>query len=222
MDIQIQNNFTPILLLLTGIYFIFLALTTLSVKAKELEKVLESEDVYIITNEFCKCRHIKLGSCFHYVIKCNLCKIKRIINFEKEKDIYYLLENINDKAKFLIHTEGGDTDLANFLPYILCQNSIELISFIPQYALSAGSFIALASKKIYLNWYSSMGPIDTQIDYANSTSDDDDDYDESFPAKYIKDVTSKKNSLTKLKSMEANSYHVDDLFLLNSKIFFII
>ena len=33
-----------------------------------------------------------------------------------------------------------------------------------------------------------MGPIDTQIDYSNSTSDDEDDVDESYPAKHIKEL----------------------------------
>ena len=97
----------------------------------------------------------------------------------------------------------------------MCQNKIDLVSYIPQYALSAGSFIALASSKIFLSWYGSMGPIDTQIDYSNS-SDDEEEIDESFPAKHIKEITSKKNALTKLRSMEANSYHIDDLFLLKS------
>ena len=58
-----------------------------------------------------------------------------------------------------------------------------------------------------------MGPIDTQVDYSNLNSDDD---DESFPAKHIKEIKNKKNAVTKLRSMEANSFHVDDLFLIKS------
>jgi hypothetical protein len=216
MTLEMKEYSTPLLLLGAGLYFIFMYFTNYSTLAKKLEIQLIDNDVYIITNDFCKCKHIRFGNFFKFTIKCNLCHINRVIDFEKEKNIYYLLENLNERSKFIIHTEGGDTDLANFLPYIISQNNIELISFIPQYALSAGSFIALASRKIYLNWYSSMGPIDTQIDYSNSNSDDEDDFDESFPAKHIKEITSKKNSVTKLRSMEANSYHVDDLFLIKS------
>lgn len=185
-------------------------------KELDLQLILEQKDIFIISNDFCKCKKITYSNYLLFVIKCNLCKIKRVIDFEKETDVYYLLENISDKANFIIHTEGGDADLANFLSYILCQNNIELTSYIPRYALSAGSFIALASKKIFLNWYSSMGPIDTQIDYSNSCDEEDDDIDDSFPAKHIKELKSKKNAITKLKSMEANSYHIDDLFLINS------
>ena len=58
-----------------------------------------------------------------------------------------------------------------------------------------------------------MGPIDTQINYGTCDSDNE-DYDESFPAKYIKTVKHKTNALTKLKSLEAEGYHKDDLYVL--------
>ena len=213
MTIEIKEYLTSLFLSCAILYFMFIYFINYSNTAKKLEIALTNKDLYIITNDFCKCKHFRIGCFFKFDIKCNLCHINRVINFEKEKNVYYLLENLNERSRFIIHTEGGDTDLANFLPYIIKQNNFKLVTYIPQYALSAGSFIALASKKIYLNWYSSMGPIDTQVDYSNLNSDDD---DESFPAKHIKEIKNKKNALTKLRSMEANSFHVDDLFLIKS------
>lgn len=55
-----------------------------------------------------------------------------------------------------------------------------------------------------------MGPVDTQLDY------DAEGEEESFPVKYIKNLKNKENSITKLKSLEAKSYHTDDLFLIKS------
>ena len=82
--------------------------------------------------------------------------------------------------------------MPRFLSYILKQNKIKVQTYIPEKALSAGSFIALCSNVIYMNWYSSMGPIDTQINYASCDSDCE---EESFPAKYIKTINHKTNAL---------------------------
>lgn len=204
----------PILIIISSIINYIIRI---SLSGKELNNMLISNNIYIITNDFCKCHTLRCCNLNIFKIKCNLCKINRVIDFEKDKDIYYLLTQIDKTVRFIIHTEGGETDLPNFLTYILKQNDINIKTYIPQMALSAGSFIALCSNVIYMNWYSSMGPIDTQIDYSTCDSDNE-DYDESFPAKYIKTVKHKTNALTKLKSLEAEGYHKDDLYIL-SKMF---
>ena len=84
-------------------------------------------------------------------------------------------------------------------------------------ALSAGSFIALCSNVIYMNWYSSMSPIDTQVTHNYNLSTDE-DMDESFPAKFVMKVKNQENALTRLRALEASSYHSDDIFIIN-KIF---
>ena len=213
---ELQYYIVPVVFILTYIILYFLTyIKKISYSGNLLEEKLNKEDIYIITNESCKCCDIKMYNIIFYKLKCNLCKIKRVINFEKERDIYYLLENIKDSVKFLIHTEGGESDFPNFLTYILKQQKIYVETFIPQHAISAGSFIALSSNIIRMNWYSSMGPVDTQIDYSLCHSDDESD-DESFPAKYIKDVKHKSNALTRLRAMEAEGYHQDDLFIISS------
>ena len=64
-----------------------------------------------------------------------------------------------------------------------------------------------------MNWYSTMGPIDTQIDFSIGENDSD---DETFPAKYIAKVKKKENAFVKLKAKEAGCYHYDDKFIVNS------
>lgn len=219
--ISIMDNFEythliAILILIIISSIVYYIIRILS-SARKLNNKLISNDIYIITNDFCKCRNVKVCNLHIFDIKCSLCKIDRIIDFEKEKDVYKLLANINNKVKFIIHTEGGESDLPNFLTYILKQNDIYVETYIPQMALSAGSFIALSSNIINMNWYSSMGPIDTQIDYTICDSDNE-NYDESFPAKHIRTIKHKTNAFAKLKSLQADGYHNDDLYILD-KIF---
>lgn len=180
----------------------------------KLESYLKKNNIFIVSNEFCKCKNHKILKYFNFTIQCFLCCNKRVINFENENEIYYLLNNINDSVNLIIHTNGGITELPNFIAYILKQKKLIVTTYIPERALSAGSFIALSSDIIYMNWYSCMSPIDTQIDYDVSNSEDD-ICEESFPAKFIKEVNKKSNAVTKLKAMEANSYHNDDIFLLS-------
>ena len=178
-------------------------------KYHNFSDLLENEDIYIISNDFCSCRNINLGSINFGKIKCRLCKTPRVINFEKEKDIYYFLENVKKKVNLIIHTDGGSCSFSDFLSYILRQRKSFITTYIPEFALSAGSFIALSSNQLYLNWYSSMGPVDTRLDFKLS------DEEEVFSAKHIKQIKNKDDALIELKSNEASTYHNDDLFVLN-------
>lgn len=181
-------------------------------KYKELQKYLEEENAFIISNNFSSCYYKKIFG-FKFLLNCSLYRCPNVIDFENPDHIYRLITNIPDNVKFIIQTEGGDTEEANYLAYILKQKKIKITSYIPNYALSAGSFIAITGETIYMNWYSTMGPIDTQVDF--STKDDDSD-DESFPAKYVAKVKKKENAMVKLKAREAECYHYDDKFIINS------
>tara|TARA_B100001093_G_C26802055_1_gene1003861 strand:- start:791 stop:1588 length:798 start_codon:yes stop_codon:yes gene_type:complete len=188
---------------------IFTFLTILFTKRESiLNDLLESKDIFIFTNDFCSSEKESFLDFITFNRKCNLSKIDRIIDFEKEKDIYFFLKTVKKTAKIIIHTEGGNSEYSDFIPYILKQNKIKIITYIPEYAYSAGSFIAIPSDTIYLNWYSSMGPVDTQLDYDNEFND------EQFPAKYIKNLKNKDDAVIKLKSVEAKGYHLDDVFML--------
>ena len=66
-----------------------------------------------------------------------------------------------------------------------------------------------------------MGPVDTQVDYNLNNNDSDDEYDESYPAKFIKEVKHKSNAITRLKAMESNiimkmTYSLESMFKKNN------
>jgi Periplasmic serine proteases (ClpP class) len=71
----------------------------------------------------------------------------------------------NDKEiRIILHTHGGVSDTAESMCLILSQMK-KVSSYIPYYAYSAGSYVALASKNIYMNQIAFMGPIDSQVDF---------------------------------------------------------
>lgn len=180
-------------------------------KNHNFSNLLEDEDIYIISNDFCSCKNLNIGSLNLVKIKCKLCKTPRVINYEKEKDVYYFLENVKKKVNLIIHTSGGSCTFSDFLSYILRQRKSFVTTYIPEFALSAGSFIALSSNQLHLNWYSSMGPVDTRLDFKLN-----DEEEEVFSAKHIKEIKNKEDALLELKSNEARTYHNDDLFVLKS------
>ena len=219
INIQYDELINTIKILLS--IFIFGCLSYLYnkyIQIKHLNSLLENQNMFIITNEFCKCNTFKFYGYNLFTIPCYLCQVKRVINFENEAQVYdNLFNNITNKVKFIIHTNGGETDLPNFITYILKQHKVNVESYIPRIALSAGSFIALSSNTIYMNWFSSMGPIDTQVTH-NYNFSNDEEMDETFAAKHIMNIKNQENALTKLRAMESSSYHSDDKFII-SKIF---
>lgn len=72
-----------------------------------------------------------------------------------------------DRAKGLdlvLHTPGGGIAATEALvTYLLEMFSGDMEVFVPQIAMSAGTMLACASRRIYLGKHSSLGPIDPQI-----------------------------------------------------------
>ena len=213
-----MNKYIEFIGIFFGFFLFLLLIRVLSYinnrffKYKELQRYLEEENAFIISNNFSSC-YLKKICGFRFILKCSLSKCPNVIDFENPEHIYRLIKNIPNNVKFIIQTEGGDTEEANYLAYILKQKKINITTYIPNYALSAGSFIAITGDPIYMNWYSTMGPIDTQVDF--SVKEDESD-DESFPAKYVAQVKKKDNAMVKLKAREAECYHYDDKFIINS------
>jgi len=114
----------------------------------------------------------------------------------------------NNKYHLIIHTDGGDCTSVDVLSRLLSECKCKIYTYIPKYAYSAGSMLAICGDKIYMNWYSLMGPIDTQIDY---------DEDETFSAKYVKEFRKKSWAKDKeyLYGLEAEAIHNDDEFIIS-------
>ena len=209
-------EFTKLLLVSVSIILFIIILNYINNRFfsnKKLDELLKEENVYIISNNYCRCYNIQLCE-INLELKCSLCRINNIIDFEDPNHIYKFIKNIPNNINMIIQTEGGECEEANYFAYILKQRKIRIKSYIPNYALSAGSFIAITGDEIFMNWYSTMGPIDTQIDF--STIEDEDSEDETFPAKYVAKIKKKDNALVKLKAREAECYHYDDKFIIKS------
>jgi ATP-dependent protease ClpP protease subunit len=64
----------------------------------------------------------------------------------------------------LLHTPGGGTAATESLvDYLRAMFGTDIVAFIPQIAMSAGTMIACAAKEIYMGKQSSLGPIDPQF-----------------------------------------------------------
>lgn len=182
-------------ILFVFILLFFVNIRKVKIKIQKLNNKLISNNLFILTNNFCRCNKL---------ITCNLCKSNRIINFESEKDINELFKNINSNIGFIIDTDGGKCSHLDFLAYCLKKNDIYFNIYIPFKAASAGSFISLAGNNIYMNWYSYLGPIDSQIYLDVNQS-------ESFPARYISELNDKSDYSVKIRALEAKQFHEGDI-----------
>ena len=63
----------------------------------------------------------------------------------------------------MLESDGGITETVEKMVEIM-RNNYDKVSFvIPYYALSAGTILALSGDKIYMNYFSVLGPIDVQV-----------------------------------------------------------
>lgn len=72
-----------------------------------------------------------------------------------------------DRSKGLdlvLHTPGGEAGATESLvDYLRAECGTDIRAFVPQLAMSAGTMIACACKEIFMGKYSSLGPIDPQL-----------------------------------------------------------
>lgn len=64
----------------------------------------------------------------------------------------------------ILHTPGGDVAATeSIVDYFHTKFGNDIVCFVPQMAMSAGTMIACSCKEIYMGAHSSLGPIDPQI-----------------------------------------------------------
>lgn len=64
----------------------------------------------------------------------------------------------------ILHTPGGDVAATeSIVDYFHTKFGDDIVCFVPQMAMSAGTMIACSCKEIYMGAHSSLGPIDPQI-----------------------------------------------------------
>lgn len=90
-------------------------------------------------------------------------QLDQSINHTDPDDISEILSGISVKeADFIIQTPGGNVDATEKIISILKQKLDSWRVFVPSWAKSAGSVIALSSSEIVLGINSELGPIDPQ------------------------------------------------------------
>lgn len=69
----------------------------------------------------------------------------------------------HDKLYFCITTNGGSAEMTEFMVDVMRNFYKEVYFVVPDYAYSAGTILCMSGDKIYMNYYSSLGPIDPQV-----------------------------------------------------------
>lgn len=81
--------------------------------------------------------------------------VDEIENLAKDKKHKNLLFNIT--------THGGSAEMVEVMVDVMRNFYEEVYFVIPDYAYSAGTILCMSGDKIFMNYYSSLGPIDPQI-----------------------------------------------------------
>lgn len=73
------------------------------------------------------------------------------------------IDNKKEKIFVVLTTTGGSAETTERLVNILRHHYREVNFIIPNYAYSAGTIFCMSGDKIYMNYYSVLGPIDPQV-----------------------------------------------------------
>jgi len=64
---------------------------------------------------------------------------------------------------FLLNTPGGSAEAAEKMVEVIRQHYTEVFFVVPDFALSAGTILCMSGDRIYMDYSSSLGPIDPQV-----------------------------------------------------------
>jgi len=83
-----------------------------------------------------------------------------------ESRIKSVLENLKDRRTnlgIIIDTDGGLVEVAERIVYTIRQYYKEVYFLVPNKAMSAGTVFVMSGDKIFMDYFSCLGPIDPQI-----------------------------------------------------------
>ncbi len=95
--------------------------------------------------------------------------IKSGIYTPLDNDFRYVVEDIKQKGTkrknliVILETDGGNPAIVERLVSVMRQYYSHVSFIIPDYAYSAGTVLALSGDRIYMDYYSVLGPIDPQF-----------------------------------------------------------
>ncbi|MBF0464773.1 MAG: ATP-dependent Clp protease proteolytic subunit [Nitrospirae bacterium] len=76
--------------------------------------------------------------------------------------------NSKNRLTIMLNTNGGSVETVEKMVEIIRHHYQEIFFIIPDHALSAGTIFCMSGDKIYMDYSSSLGPIDPQV-YINNT-----------------------------------------------------
>ena len=133
-------------------------------------------------------------------------------------DMYGIIRWINDmndshdgkEIIIIIHTNGGDVKVSDAVFNVVLRSRKKIRAYIPYYAYSAGSMLALACNTIHVLESSIMSPVDPQITITHKNTD------YTFSSYVYKTFLEKikhhhSDDIIYLESLSALSYHTDNL-----------
>ncbi|MGZ3769547.1 MAG: SDH family Clp fold serine proteinase [Bdellovibrio sp.] len=80
------------------------------------------------------------------------------------KDAIDAIEIKKNKMTIILDTIGGSAEIVERMVSILRHFYLEVFFIIPNRAMSAGTIFAMSGDKIFMNYFSVLGPIDPQIE----------------------------------------------------------
>lgn len=72
-----------------------------------------------------------------------------------------------DRFALVINTAGGSVEAAEKMVEIIRYNYSEVYFIVPDFAMSAGTILCMSGNKIFMDYSSSLGPIDPQVHNGN-------------------------------------------------------
>lgn len=78
------------------------------------------------------------------------------------------------RLDIIFNTHGGSVQSSDIIANILINYPRPIYCYVPMISQSAGTLLALTGDRLYMNFYSIMGPVDPQLTYQGEDTDFDD------------------------------------------------
>ena len=91
--------------------------------------------------------------------------VARYIDINDSEDVLRAIKLTDDKVPIdlVLHTPGGLVLAAEQIAMALCRHPAKVTVFVPHYAMSGGTLIALAADEIVMDENAVLGPVDPQV-----------------------------------------------------------
>jgi ClpP class serine protease len=89
----------------------------------------------------------------------------RYINIEDSEEVLRAIKMTDDDVPIdlILHTPGGLVLAAEQIAHALCRHRAKVTIFVPHYAMSGGTLLALAADEIMMDENAVLGPVDPQL-----------------------------------------------------------